>query len=119
MSLGVALGVAQITWQFARKKPIETMEWMSLFLVVGSGAATLLTLGSRLVMIKPSLTYIIVGIVMLQPEWMNHYLPNLAKDVVHDIAVILATLARPNVVVALNFAVASWSEIMSAYGIRS
>jgi hypothetical protein len=27
--------------------------------------------------------------------------------------------AVPNVVVALNFAVASWSEIMSAYGIRS
>jgi intracellular septation protein len=70
-------------------KPIETMEWMSLFLVVGSGAATLLTLGSRLVMIKPSLTYIIVGIVMLQPEWMKHYLPNLAKAVAPDIAVIL------------------------------
>jgi hypothetical protein len=26
VSLGLALGVAQITWQFARKKPIETME---------------------------------------------------------------------------------------------
>jgi hypothetical protein len=32
--LGVALGIAQIGWQFARKKPIETMERLSLFLVV-------------------------------------------------------------------------------------
>jgi intracellular septation protein len=62
---------------------------MSLFLVVGSSAAALFTHGSRFVMIKSSLTYIIVGIVMLQLEWMNHYLPNLAKAVVPDIAVIL------------------------------
>jgi hypothetical protein len=41
VALGVALGIAQIGWQFARKKPIETMEWLSLFLVMGSGAATL------------------------------------------------------------------------------
>ena len=51
VALGVALGIAQIGWQFARKKPIETMEWLSLFLVVGSGAATLITNDPRFVLI--------------------------------------------------------------------
>ena len=33
---GMALGVAQIGWEFARKKPIDTMQWLSLFLVLDS-----------------------------------------------------------------------------------
>jgi len=37
VALGVALGVAQIGWEFVRKRPIDTMQWMSLFLVVGAG----------------------------------------------------------------------------------
>ena len=40
--LGMALGMGQIGWQFARKARIDTMQWMSLFLVLGAGAATLL-----------------------------------------------------------------------------
>jgi intracellular septation protein len=32
--LGMVLGVIQIGWQLARKKPIDTMQWMSLFLVL-------------------------------------------------------------------------------------
>ena len=56
--LGMALGVAQIGWQFARKKPVDTMQWMSLFLVLGAGTATLITNDPRFVMIKPSVIYI-------------------------------------------------------------
>ena len=36
IGLGVALGLAQIGIQFARSKPIETMEWLSLFLVIAA-----------------------------------------------------------------------------------
>jgi intracellular septation protein len=68
VALGVALGIAQIGWEFARKKPIDTMQWMSLFLVVGSGVATLLTSDPRFVMVKPSLIYTVVGVVMLKPD---------------------------------------------------
>src|ERR1700690_3562645 len=67
--LGIALGVAQIGWEFARKRPIDTMQWMSLFLVVGSGTATLVTADPRFIMVKPSLIYIVVGLVMLKPGW--------------------------------------------------
>src|ERR1700679_2767206 len=82
VALGIALGVAQIGWEFARKKPIDAMQWMSLVLVVGSGAATLVTADPRFVMVKPSLIYIVIGVVMLKPGWMNRYLPLLAIEVV-------------------------------------
>jgi len=58
------------------------MQWMSLFLVLGAGAATLLTNDPRFVMIKPSVIYAIVGIVMLEARWMNRYLPPVAIELV-------------------------------------
>ncbi|MGA2129741.1 MAG: septation protein IspZ [Xanthobacteraceae bacterium] len=127
VALGVALGVAQIGWQLVRRKPIDTMEWMSLFLVVGSGTATLVTNDPRFVMIKPTLIYIVVGVVMLKPGWMNRYLPPIAKAVVPDVAVILGfawaglmfASAALNVAVALNFSVAAWSAFMSVFAIVS
>jgi intracellular septation protein len=125
--LGVALGVTQVGFQLIRRKPIETMEWLSLFLVVASGTAALITNNPRFVMLKPSLIYAIVGIVMLKPGWMNRYLPPMAKALVPDIAVIFGFVwaglmfvsAALNIFVALHFSVATWASFMSAYGILS
>jgi intracellular septation protein len=125
--LGMALGVAQIGWQFTRKKPVDTMQWMSLFLVLGSGAATLITNDPRFVMVKPSLIYIVVGVVMLKPGWMNRYLPPIAIEVVPDIGFMFGFVwsglmffsAALNMVVALNFSVVTWASFMSIYGIVS
>jgi intracellular septation protein len=125
--LGMALGIAQIGWQFARGKPIDTMQWMSLFLVLGAGTVTLITNDPRFVMIKPSVIYLIVGVVMLKRGWMNRYLPPLAIELVPDIAVIFGyawsglmfVSAALNLVVALNFSVVTWSATMSIYGIAS
>jgi intracellular septation protein len=125
--LGMALGTAQIGWQFVRKAPIDTMQWMSLFLVLGAGATALLTNDPRFVMIKPSVIYLIVGIVMLKPGWMNRYLPPVAIELVPDIAVIFGFAwaglmffsAALNVIVAINFSVVTWSASMSIYAIAS
>jgi intracellular septation protein A len=125
--LGMALGVAQIGWQFARRQPIDTMQWMSLFLVLGAGAATLLTNDPRFIMIKPSIIYLVVGVVMLKPGWMNRYLPPVAMEIVPDIAVIFGYVwaglmffsAALNIFVALNFSVVAWSAFMSIYAIAS
>src|SRR5258706_4591072 len=125
--LGVGLGIGQIGWQFARKQPIDTMQWMSLFLVLGSGAATLITNDPRFVMVKPSVIYLIVGIVMLKPGWMNRYLPPVAIELVPDVAFIFGFVwaglmffsAALNLIVALNFNVVTWSAFMSIYGIVS
>jgi intracellular septation protein A len=127
IGLGVALGVAQIGAQFARKKPIDTMEWLSLFLVIAAGTATLITDDPRFILFKPSVIYAIVGIVMLKPGWMNRYLPAIAQVVVPDVAIIVGYLwaglmfvsAVVNAYVALSFSTATWALVMPAYGIVS
>ena len=125
--LGMAMGAIQIGWQLARRKPIDTMQWMSLFLVLGAGSVTLITNDPRFVMIKPSVIYVIVGVVMLKRGWMNRYLPPVAIALVPDIAVIFGYVwsglmffsAVLNVIVALNFSVVTWSVAMATYGIVS
>ncbi len=127
VTLGMALGVAQVGWEFVRKRPIGTMQWMSLFLVVCFGGITLLTNDPRFVMIKPSLIYTIVGVVMLKPGWMNRYMPPVAIEVIPDVVRIFGFIwsalmffsAVLNVIVALNFSVVTWASFMSVYGIFS
>ena len=125
--LGMGLGIARIGWQLARKKPIDTMQWMSLFLVLGAGTVTLITNDPRFVMVKPSVIYLIVGIVMLRRGWINRYLPPIALELVPDIAVMVGYAwsglmffsAALNLIVALNVSVVTWSVTMSIYGIVS
>jgi intracellular septation protein len=125
--LGMALGMAQIGWQLARRLPVDTMRWMSLFLVLGAGTVTLITNDPRFVMMKPTVIYLIVGIVMLKRGWMNRYLPPIAIELVPDIAVIFGYAwsglmffsAVLNLIVALNFSVVTWSATMSIWGIVS
>jgi intracellular septation protein len=125
--LGMAVGTAQIGWRLARRMPIDAMQWMSLFLVLGAGTVTLITDDPRFVMIKPSVIYVVVGIVMLKRGWINRYLPPIALELVPDIAVVLGYVwsglmffsAALNLIVALNFSVVTWSAVMSIWGIAS
>jgi intracellular septation protein A len=127
VSLGIALGVAQIATQFARGKPIDTMEWLSLFLVIASGTAALLTNDARFVLFKPSVLYVIVGVVMLRRGWLNRYLPDIAKAVIPDVAEIVGFVwaglmfvsAAVNAFVAFTSSVETWALVMPAYGIVS
>src|SRR5271156_669540 len=125
--LGIALGFSQIGWELFRKRPIGSLQWLSLVLIVASGTTAMITNNPRFVMVKPSLIYVVVGVVMLKPGWMNRYLPEIAMEVVPDIAVIFGFVwaglmfvsAAVNMVVALNVSVVAWASFMSAYGIVS
>jgi intracellular septation protein A len=127
VGLGVAFGVAQIGIQFVRGKRIDVMEWLSLFLVVAAGTATLLTHDPRFVLFKPSVIYAIVGVVMLKPGWLNRYLPDIARTVMPDVAVVVGyawavlmfVSAVVNGFVALTCDVATWAMVMPIYGIVS
>ena len=127
VALGMALGIGQIGLQLARRKPIDTMQWMSLFLILASGTTTLLTNDPRFIMVKPSVIYVIVGIVMLKPGWMNRYLPPIAVEVVPDIAFIFGFVwaglmfasAALNLVVAFTLDTATWAAVMSIWGMAS
>ncbi|QIG93887.1 MULTISPECIES: inner membrane-spanning protein YciB [unclassified Bradyrhizobium] len=127
VGLGIAFGVGQIGIQLMRGKRIDTMEWLSLFLVVAAGSATLLTHDPRFVLFKPSIIYAIVGVVMLKPGWLNRYLPKIAQTVVPDVAVMVGyawaglmfVSAAVNAFVALTCEITTWAIVMPIYGIVS
>ena len=127
VGVGIAFGLAQIGIQLVRRKPIDTMEWLSLFLVVAAGTATLLTNDPRFVLFKPSVIYAIIGIVMLKPGWLNRYLPEIAQTVVPDVAMavgfawagLMFISAAVNAFVALTCSLETWAWFMPLFGIVS
>jgi intracellular septation protein len=127
VALGVGLGIVQIGWLMARRKRIDTMQWLSIGLVVVSGVATMLTKDARFVMLKPTVIYCIVGAYMLRPGWMNRYLPPIAVAVVPDLAYVFGFVwaglmfgsAALNIALALTLDPVPWSATMSIWGIVS
>jgi intracellular septation protein A len=114
VGLGIAVGLAQIGNQYFRGRPIATMEWLSLFLIVGAGTATLLTNDPRFVL-------------LLKPGWLNRYLPDIVKTVTPDVATavgfswaaLMFVSAGVNAFVALTRSVQEWALFMPLYGIVS
>jgi len=113
VGLGVGLGIIQIAWMKLRRQPIDTMQWLSIGLVVASGIATMLTSDPRFVMLKPG--------------WMNRYLPPIAVQTVPDTAWIFGFVwaglmfgsAALNIALALTLDPITWSATMSIWGIAS
>ena len=125
VALGVGLGIVQIAWMKLRRQPIDTMQWLSIGLVVVSGIATMLTSDPRFVMLKPSVIYCIVGAYMLRPGWMTRYLPPIAVQTVPDLAWIFGFVwaglmfGSAALNIALTLDPISWSATMSIWGIAS
>ena len=100
---------------------------MSLFLVLASGLTALLTNDVRFVLYKASIVYVIVGVVMLKPGWMNRYLPQVAIEIVPDIAYVFGFIwaglmfvsAVVNLWVATHYSFLVWTGFMSAYALVS
>jgi intracellular septation protein A len=84
-AFGVATVVAQVGVQLVRRKPVAPLQWLSLVLVISSGAATLITHDPRFLMAKPSIIYAVVGVVMLKRGWMLRYVPPIAAGHVGDV----------------------------------
>lgn len=126
VGLGMALGVAQIGWQYARKQPIGSLQILSVALILVSGAATLLTQDATFIMLKPSVIYCVVGAVMLKRGWMNRYLPPRAAPVA-DVATMFGFVwaglmfasGGLNIALALSLDAKTWAAVMSAWGLFS
>lgn len=103
------------------------MEWLSLFLVVAAGSATVITDDPRFLLFKPSVIYVIVGIVMLKAGWMVRYLPAVAEAVSSDVAIVVGyswaalmfVSAAVNALVAITCTVQTWAMVMPVFGIIS
>jgi len=127
VGVGMALALAQIGWKLARRTKIDTLQWVSLFLVIASGSATLLTHNPLFVMLKPSAIYLLVGWVMLQRGWMLRYMPERAKQYLPDLIVTFGYVwaglmffsAALNVVLATSLSVVAWGTAMTLWGTGS
>ena len=127
VGLGMALGMGQIGWQLVRRQPVEALQWLSLVIVFASGTATFLTDDPLFIMMKPTLIYVIVGLVMLKRGWMTRYLPPIAQATVPDLAVTFGYVwaglmffsAALNIVLALTLDVTSWAAVKSIWALGS
>jgi intracellular septation protein len=124
---GVGFGLLQFTYLMIRRIRPDTMQWLSLFLVIASGTATFLTKDPRFVMIKPSVIYVIIGCVMLKRGWMTRYMPPIAQELVGDVAdtfgyvwaALMFISAGVNIYLALTLETLKWAEVLSTYGLVS
>lgn len=127
VGIGMALGIGQIGWELAHKRPVEALQWLSLVVILSSGAATFFTNDPRFVMLKPTVIYVVVGVVMLKRGWMNRYLPPIARATVPDLGILFGYVwaglmffsAAFNIVLALTLDTATWAAVKSMYAVAS
>ncbi|MFM5929284.1 MAG: septation protein IspZ [Novosphingobium sp.] len=81
---GMALATGQLAFSLARRRPIATLQWASIAVVLVVGTITLLANDARFVLIKAALVYGIIGISMLKRGWMARYIPAIAATHLQD-----------------------------------
>jgi intracellular septation protein A len=127
VGVGIAVALAQIGWKLARRGRIDALQWSSLFLVIASGSATLITRDPRFVMLKPTVIYLLVGFPMMQRGWMLRYMPERAMRFVPDLAYgfgyvwagMMFFSAALNLILALTLDLVAWGTLMSIWGTAS
>tara|TARA_R110000868_G_scaffold10226_11_gene50131 strand:- start:4177 stop:4731 length:555 start_codon:yes stop_codon:yes gene_type:complete len=120
--VAIALGIGQIIYLKARKRPVDLMQWMSLFLVITFGSATLYLHDPRFVMVKPSIIHFAIAAVMFRRGWIGRYLPpiaaaNLSARVIdgwgYAWAVLMLGLGIANIVIALTMSPQVWGYFIA------
>jgi intracellular septation protein A len=127
IGLGIALGVGQIARAKFRGATVDTMQWMSLFLVVVFGGATLLTADPVFIRLKPTMIYAAVGLVMLKRGWMNRYLPPVVLVHAADVTVtfgyiwsgLMFATSGANLLLALYGSRAAWAWFIAVFPLAS
>jgi len=126
IAAAVVAGAGQVVFLKLRHRPVAALQWLSLGLVLVSGAASLLTHDPRFVMAKPSVVYLLVAWAMLQRGWMLRYTPPAARDHVADLMIgfgyawagLMALSAAANLLVATLFA-AHWTAFIAIFPLGS
>ncbi|MXP25357.1 intracellular septation protein [Altererythrobacter indicus] len=124
---GIALALTQIGWRLSHGQPVDALQWISLVTIVAGGTATLVSHDARFIMLKPTVIYALVGLVMLRRGWMNRYIPARALASVPDLVVMWGYIwagamlfsAALNILLALTCSFVWWGTLMSVWGATS
>ena len=112
--VSIAVGLAQILIEYRLGRPVHTIQWLSLALVVVLGGTAIFLDDPRFVMIKPTVAYVAVGAVMLKRGWMLPYIPPAALEDGADLAVVFGYLWA-----ALMFVTALGNLVAAGWGVRA
>ncbi|MDB5482312.1 MAG: intracellular septation protein [Caulobacteraceae bacterium] len=124
----VALGVGQVAYEKLRGKPVPGMQWASLGLVTVLGGATLMTGDPRFVMIKPTVIYLTIGAAMMQPGWMERYMPPEGRAYIPARVIVawgyvwaglMFLTAAANLVIAVAMGHQAWALFVGAFPLAS
>lgn len=66
--VAIAATIGQIAWLKARGRPVETMQWVSLILIVVFGGMTLLFRDETFIKVKPTVLYALFAVILLATE---------------------------------------------------
>ena len=117
VGFAIVLGLVQVAVMKRNGTPIDAIQWLSLFLVLVFGGASVFTHNPIFIKLSPTLIYAAVGIVMLKPGWMNRYVPPRAKLLAGDVTTVfgfvwaatMLTIAACNLELAFGSSHAAWS----------
>ncbi|MFN3523308.1 MAG: septation protein IspZ [Phenylobacterium sp.] len=126
VAAAAGVGLGQVALLKLRGAPVAALQWLSLALVLVSGAASLFTHDPRFVMAKPSVVYLIVSAAMLQRGWMLRYMPPVAAGHAEDVMIafgyvwagLMALSAAANLVVAVAWP-HHWAAFMAVFPLAS
>lgn len=90
---GVGLVVTQTVYRHLKHRPIGALQWLSLILISMFGGATILLHSPYFIMVKPSLLWLALGVVMLRRDWMAPYLPPIVTENLDDHLIVRAGYA--------------------------
>jgi intracellular septation protein len=119
----IVLGLGRIVYLSVRGISIDPMQWLSLCLVIVFSGATLLTHNPIFVMLKPTMIYAAVGIVMLRRGWMNRYVPPIAQANAADLlmafgyiwAALMFATSAANLAVAVFAGDVAWAWFIGIF----
>lgn len=120
--IAMAIGLGHLAFNFARRTPVEALQWLSAALVLIFGSATLVTHDPRFIMAKPTLIFAAVGATMLKPGWQAAYVPPIAAPHLPAAALkpwgfawagLMFALAGANAALALTAPVEAWATFSS------
>jgi intracellular septation protein A len=92
------------------------------------GGAALVTGDPRFVMIKPTVAYLTIGAAMLQPGWMDRYMPPASKDYLPRRLIVaggyvwsglMFATAALNLVIALTMGHKAWLVFIGIFPLAS
>ena len=122
----LGIGVAELLIVKARGQRIELLQWAGLGLAVVFGGASLLTHDPRFIMVKPTIIYLAIAVVMMKRGWMVRYTPPLRREMVAPLMIgwgyawagLMLVTSVANLVVAVWFT-RQWPLFMAIFPLGS